>query len=100
MRLEFDFLQVENDVDDVFDHVRERLKFMVGSRDFYCSNGSAFQRGKQHPAKGVSHGVPITGLEGLGNKLGVGICSGSLLFDEGLWHFETTEANWHNNDGR
>ena len=73
MRFELDLLEVENDIHHVFHHVRKGLELVVGSGDLDCGDRSAFQRGKQHAAQGVPYGVPVTGLERLGDEFGVGI---------------------------
>src|SRR5882724_13242490 len=68
---------------------------MLRARDFCCSDGSAFQRGKQHAPEGIPYGVPITGLKWLGGEFGVSICGCALVFRESLRHLKTTVTDWH-----
>src|SRR4030095_226821 len=96
IELEFYLLEVEDDVGHVFDHARKGGEFMLRARDFCCSDGSAFQRGKQDAPEGIPHGVPITGLKWLGGEFGVSICGCALVFGESFSHLKTTVTDWHN----
>ena len=73
-RLEFDLLEVEDDVDHVFDHAGQAGEFVRRALDAHGGDRGAFQRGKQHAAQGVADGVAVAGLKGLGDEFCVGIC--------------------------
>ena len=49
--LEEDFLQIEDDFSDVFDHSIDGGEFVHGAVDFEGGDGGAFQRGQEHPAE-------------------------------------------------
>ena len=51
-----------------------RVEFVVGAVDLHGGDGGAFEGAEQHAAKRVADGVAVTGLEGLGDEFGVGIC--------------------------
>ena len=92
---EFHLLEVEDDVGHVLDHAWKRGELMLRACDFYCSDGSAFQRGKQDAPEGIPYGVPIAGLKRLGGEFGVCICGCALVFGESFRHFKTTVTDWH-----
>ena len=71
--LEFHPLQIEHDVGDVLDHARKGGELVLRAGDLYRGDGSAFERGKENAAEGISDGVAVTGFKRLGDKLGVGI---------------------------
>ena len=93
--LEFYFLQVEHDIGDVLDDSRQRGELMLHSGDFYRDNGGAFERGKQYASERISNGVTVSGLKGLGGKLGVSVSGCALFFRESFRHFKTTVTDWH-----
>jgi len=93
--LELDLLEVEDDLNDVLDDAGDAGELVGSPLDLHRSDGGAFQRGEERAAERVADGVSITGLKGLGDKLGVGFSSGFLVLDEGLRHFEATEADRH-----
>lgn len=95
MGLELDLLEVEDDLDDVLDDARDAGELVRGPLDADRGDGGTFQRGEKRATERVANGVSITGLEGLGDELGVGFGGGFLVLDEGLRHFEATEANRH-----
>src|ERR1044072_3438794 len=69
---------------------------MLGTGDFYRSNGCAFERRQQDAPEGVSNGVAIAGLKRLSGEFSVSICRRALVFGESLRHLETTVADRHN----
>src|SRR5207248_11676676 len=73
---------------------------MLGARDFCCSDGSAFQRGKQDAPERISYSVPITGLKRLGGEFGVSICGCALILGESFRHLKATVTDWHNFSSR
>jgi hypothetical protein len=88
-------LEVEDDIGNVFDHPWKSGKLMLCAGNFYCSDGRAFQRGKQDAPERISDGVSVAGFKRLSGELGVSICGSALVFDEGLRHFKTTITYWH-----
>ena len=72
--LEFHPLQIEDDIGDVFDDAGQSGEFVLRAGDFHRGDGGAFERGKQHAAKRVAHGVAVAGFKRLGDELGVGFC--------------------------
>ena len=89
VRFEFHLLQVEDDLGDVLDHVRERLKLVRGAVDLDGGDGRALERGVEHAPERIADGVAVTGLEGLRDELGVSVSAAVLVLGEGLGHFET-----------
>ena len=79
----------------VLDHIRQGGEFVLRAVDADGGDRGAFERGEEHAAEGIADGVPVTGLEGLGNKAGVGVSGGALVADGSLRHFETAETDWH-----
>jgi hypothetical protein len=49
-----DFLDVENDVGDIFAHARDRGEFMQHAVDLHRGDGSAAQRGQKHAAQRIA----------------------------------------------
>ena len=96
IELELYLFEVEDDVGHVLHYARKSGEFMLGARDFCCSDGSAFQRGKQYAPERIPYGVPITGLKRLGGEFGVSICGCALVFGESFRHLKTTVTDWHN----
>ena len=93
--LELDLLEVEDDLDDVLDDTRDGGELVRGALDADGGDGRALKRGEERAAERVADGVAVAGLEGLGDKLRIGFCGGFLVLDEGLRHFEATEADRH-----
>ena len=63
VRLELDFLQVQNDVGHVFDDAFDGGEFVHRAVDLDRGDGRAFERGEQHAAEGVADGVAVTGFK-------------------------------------
>jgi hypothetical protein len=74
MGFEFDFFKIENDVHDIFNDSGKSAEFVLNAFDFYRSDGSAFEGAEKDATQGISDSVPVTGLEGLGNKESIFIC--------------------------
>ena len=56
-------------------------------------NGRPLQGRQQHPAKGVPDGVPVTPLEGLRHKLGVGLRGGVFILDQATRNLEPVQLD-------
>ena len=93
--LKLDLLEVEDDFNDILHDAGKAGELMRGSLDADRGDGCPLKRGEERAAEGVSYGVAVSGLKGLGDELGVGFCGGFLVLDEGLRHFEATEADGH-----
>ena len=74
--LEFDFLQIQDDVRHILDDAVDGGELVHGAVDFDRGDGGSFQRGQQHAAKGVADGVSVTGFKRFRDELGVGIGGG------------------------
>ena len=58
VQIELDFLQVEDDLGDVFDHMRKRGEFVRGAVETDRGDRRALKRGEQHPAESVAKAWP------------------------------------------
>ena len=67
-RLEFDSLQIEDDVGHVLDHAGQSGEFVLRAGDFDRGDGGAFQRGEQHAAERIANRVAVTGFKRLGDE--------------------------------
>ena len=94
-RLEFHLLEIQDDIDDVFDHARQAGEFVGRTFDAHGGNRGPFERGKEDAAQGVAQRVAVAGLKRLGDEFCVDICGRDLVLDEGLRHLESSETNWH-----
>jgi hypothetical protein len=63
-----DFLDVENDVGDIFTNTGDRRELMKNAVDLYRGHGSTLQRRQQDAAQRVAQGQAIATLERLGNN--------------------------------
>ena len=75
--------------------VIDALEFMLDAFDLDGTDGGAFDGTEQHPAKGVADGVPVAGLKGLGDELGVSWAGAFLNLGEFIGKFELSEAFGH-----
>ncbi len=58
---------------------------MLRAGNFYCGNGRAFQRGKQHPPKGIANGVAVARFKRVRDKLILAVWTdGRLTPDDAL----------------
>ena len=74
--LKQNLLEVQDDVGDILDDALDGGELVHRALDLDGGDGGAFQRGKEHAAKGVADGVAVTGFKGLGDELGVGFSGG------------------------
>ena len=58
--LEADLLEVQDDLNDVFEHARKGCEFVFRTADFHGSDGCAFKGGKEDAAEGVPNRVTVT----------------------------------------
>ena len=94
-RYDQDLLQVENDIRDILNDVVDGLEFVVNARDLNRRDGGTFDGTEEDAAKRIADRMSITGLEGLGDKLGVGRRSAVFNFGELAGQFELSEAFGH-----
>ena len=90
--LETHLLEVQDDLNDVFEHDREGGEFVFRTADFHGSDGCAFKGGEKDAAEGVANCVTVTFVEGFGDELGVGVGGRGLVFHEAIRHFESSET--------
>ncbi len=90
-----DLLQVEDDVGHILDDAVDGLELVVDALDLDRADGAALDGAEQHAAEGIADRVAITGLEGLGDELGVR--GGRTLFNlrELGGNFELSETLGH-----
>ncbi len=69
--LEVDLLDVENHVGDILLDSGHGVEFAAYAVDFYRCDGVAFEGGKQHATKSVTHGFTIAWFQGLEFELAV-----------------------------
>ena len=93
------FLQVEDDVGDILDDAVDGLELVVHAVDLDRRDGGALDGAEEHAAEGVADGVAVTGLEGLGDELGVGRRGAFLDFGELAGEFELSETFGHGDGG-
>jgi hypothetical protein len=90
--LEADFLEVQDDLNHVFEHAGERGEFMFRTANLHGGDGGAFQGGEEDAAEGVANGVAVTFIEGFGDELGVGFGCRGLVFDKAAGHLESSKT--------
>jgi hypothetical protein len=64
-QLEWNLLEVEDDVGGVFHHTRNRLELVQHAFDFDGGDGSSFNRTQQHAAQSVAHSSAEAAFKGL-----------------------------------
>ncbi len=74
--LEFDLLQVQHDVGDIFHDALDGGELVHRAVQFDGRDGRAFERAEQHAAQGIADGVTVAGFKRLGHELGVSGCGG------------------------
>jgi hypothetical protein len=82
-------LQVEHDLDDIFEDAGDGAELVLNAADLHGGDGGALQRGEQDAAQGVADRVTVTLVEGFGDELRVGVGGGGLVANEAIRHFES-----------
>ena len=90
VRLELDFLQVQNDVGHVLDDAVNRGELVHRAVHLHRGDGRAFERREQHAAERVADGVAVTGFKRVGDKFCVGVRGGGFFLLQPLGHFKTS----------
>ena len=80
MKFEAHFLQVEDDVGDIFLDARDGGELVQHALDAHGGNRIAGERGEQDPAQCVTDSYPVAALERFGDEAPVG--RGRFLFVE------------------
>ena len=89
------FLQVEDDVSDIFDDPINALELVLNTLDFDRGDSGTLDRAQKNATQRIADGVSITGFEGLGDELGVGWRGAFLNLGEFIGQFELSEAFGH-----
>src|SRR3954465_13954415 len=78
-KLEWNLLQVEDDVRRILDHSGDRLEFVQHAFHLHRGNGCALNRTQQHATQGIAHGGAESALKRLSPEDAVLISEGGLV---------------------